>query len=68
MMIMSVVEIKVYDLGGTFVQMGRIRNSYKNLVRKSEWKDQLCEHMRIWEYNTNACLAKKCERWLTGFL
>jgi hypothetical protein len=66
--IMGTVEIKEYELGATFVRMGRVRNSYKNLVRNSEWKNQFCENMRICEDNTNACLAKKCEIWLTGFL
>jgi hypothetical protein len=68
MTIMGTVEIKEYELGATFVRMGRVRNYYKNLVRNSEWKNRFCENMRIWEDNTNACLAKKCESWLTGFL
>lgn len=66
--IMGTVESKEYELGATFVRMGRVRNSYKNLVRNSEWENQFCENVRIWLDNTNACLAKKCERLLTVFL
>jgi len=68
MTIMGTVEIKEYELGATFFRVGRVRDSYKNLVGNSEWKNQFCENMRIWEDKTNACLAKKCESWLTGFL
>ena len=66
--IMDTVEIREYELGATFVRMGRGRNSYKIW---SEILNRIISFVKICIYGrklTNACLAKKCGSWLTGFL
>jgi hypothetical protein len=54
-------HIKENELGGSRSTNGEMRNVYKILVKKSEWKRSLGRPRRRWEGNIKMDLGEK--RW-----